>query len=374
MIAYNPKIQRSKIRHKTVRCLELAGLLVLILVLPAQAQNQPIDQARAAYRFADYDKALDLFAEIASDNAADKEVRKEALRHLSRLYVAKDRLEMARQVLTQLLTLEPPLIDLDPVMEPPPVMAIYYEVRKAYNVQHGGEDAAYIVPSDSPGLQTIAIMDFRNYALDDHERWRPMQWGLSSSMIDHLVGATDLKVVERENLQWLLEEQDMQRDLSSINRATAVQMGNMLGAHAMVFGGIYVSGRTMQLRARVVSVETGEILLSEREEGKHKEFSDLLEKLSLKIAKSLNSTLTKEEISARTETRSLDAMRAYAQGIAKLDQGDYQAASEKFQEAFTLDPNHIKAKRRFESIKIMLTAASFPGVDLSEDDETRKGL
>ncbi|MDX1548823.1 MAG: CsgG/HfaB family protein [Rhodothermales bacterium] len=337
--------------------LVLLGLTAALLpVRPAQAQYAPLDEARTAYQQGEFDRATDLFSELA--DVADPAVRKEALQHLGRLYVAQNMEDRAREALTELLDLQPPLIELDPDVEPPPLMTLYYEVRKNYGQRTAGEAASYTVPTADPGLRTLAVMDFRNYAMEDHERFDPMQWGLSSMMIEQLGGATDLKLVDRENLQWILGELDLQSDLSRVDQSTAVRMGRLLGAHAMVFGGIYLMGKTMRLSARVVKVETGEILLGESVEGRQKDFFELLEALSLKVSQALNSEVTETEIGSRTETRSLDAMLSYSQGLSALDQGDYRTAYEKFLEALDYDPSYARAKQKAQSLEPMLAAAA----------------
>ncbi len=328
----------------------LGLLLMLLPVATAQAQQTALDQAVAVYNNGDYAPAADLFSALAKDQAVDVEVRKEALEYLGRAYIARNLYDEARKAVSDLLELQPPLIELNPDVEPPPLMNLYYEVRGEIEV-----------PKADPGLRTVAVMDFRNYAFDDTERWDPMQWGFSSMMIEQLSGAIDLKLVDRENLQWILKELDLQKEPGRVDQNTAVNMGKLMGAHAMVFGGIYVNGNKMRLSARVVKVETSEILLGESVEGRSKDFYELLEKLSLKVARSLNSTLSETEVGARTETKNLDAMRAYSEGLDLLEKGDYRAAYEKFLEAQQFDPSYARARLKAESLKPVLAAATVPG-------------
>ena len=135
-------------------------------------------------------------------------------------------------------------------------MKIYYEVRKDVD--------GYEVQKRDPGMKTLAIMDFTNSSITDKEDFDPLQQGLATLMIHNLNGATDLKVVERERIQWLLEEQALQRDTDVVDQQTAVRAGKLLGAHAVLFGGFIVNNRRMWVNARLVDVETGEILLTEQ--------------------------------------------------------------------------------------------------------------
>ncbi|MFQ5570996.1 MAG: CsgG/HfaB family protein [Rhodothermales bacterium] len=325
-------------------------MLMLASVSTVRAQDESLKQAVSVYNTGDYSQAADLFSALAKDEAVDVEVRKEALRYLGRAYIARSLIDEARKAVTDLLDLQPPLIELDPDIEPPTLMNLYYEARGELEV-----------PKGDPGMHTLAVMDFRNYALDKHDQWDPMQWGFSSMMIEQLSGATDLKLVDRENLQWILGELDLQQDPSRVDQATAVRVGKVMGAHAMVFGGIYVTGRDMRLSARVVKVETSEILLGESVEGRVKNFYELMEKLSLKVAQSINSSLTQTDIGNRTETKSLDAMRSYSEGLKLLEGEKYLAAHEKFLEALEYDPSYRRAKLKADSLRPVLAAMGTSG-------------
>lgn len=345
-------IQRTR---RTLCALTLVCVLLPILAVGAQAQSGkvPFDAAKTTYNEGEYNRAAELFASIARNDTIDIELRREALRYLGRAYVAQSLMGEARKAIVELLELEPPLVELDPDMEPPTLVNLYLEEREK---KTGGPT----VPKEDPGMHTLAVMDFRNYAFEDKERWDMMQWGFSSMMIEQLSGATDLKIVERENLQYLLDELDLQ-NTERIDQATAVRMGKLLGAHAMVFGGIIVTGSKMTLSARVVKVETGEILLGESVDGRAKNFYELIQQLSLNVARSVNSTLTETTIGARTETKSLDAMQAYAAGLKLAEEGQYHAAYEKYMQALDLDPSYTKAQRRAEGLVPILASLSNSG-------------
>lgn len=332
-------------------------LCLVVFLLPAfassvqaQIDEGPYEQARTVYNAGEYDQAAKLFNALAKDETVDLEIRKESLRYLGRAYMAQSLSDEARQAVADFLALEPPLAELDPDVESPPLMNLYYEVRQGMT--------GYEVPKEDPGLHTLAIMDFRNYAVDEKERWDPMQWGFASMMIEQLGGATDLKIVERENLQYVLNEQDLQREPGRVDAATAVRMGKLLGAHAMVLGGIYIMGKDMRLSARVVKVETGEILLGESVAGRVKDVFELLEQLSLKVARSVNSSLTETEIGARTETRSTDAMQSYSQAMDLAERGDYRGAHAKYLEALDHDPSYTRAQQRADSLVPLLASMS----------------
>lgn len=336
----------ARIRRVVVTGLCLVGMLGL-LVPDVHAQSSAFEEARSAYQSADYERAVQLFSEVAQDTEADKQLRKEALQYLGRVYIARSAMDEAREAVTRLLKLEPPLVELNPDVEPPPLMKLYYEVRKDLT---GG----YQVEREDPGLQTIAIMDFTNSSVDEKERFDPMQQGFASMLINYLNGSTDLKVVERERIQWLLQELEMQRDPGLVDQSTAVRTGKLLGATTALFGAFTVHDDDMWLSARLVKVETGEVLLAEQIIGDKDDFFELAQDLSMQVAQAVNVKLEESKLGAQTQTKSLDAMMSYSEGLSLLEQEQYRAAYEKFQEALEYDPNYTKAQLKADSIRPLI--------------------
>jgi TolB-like protein len=325
----------------------LIGLVGLLSLNTALAQTAPFDAALAAYHQADFDKAISLFADVADNASIEKGVRKEALQYLGRCYVAKRREADARATLEDLIDLEPPIIELDPDMEPPPLMRLYYNVRKA----HGD---SYTVERTDTGLKTLAVVDFENASIDDAERFDALSTGLSSLLLNQLSGATGLKVIERERIQWLLDELDLQQEAGRVDAASAVRTGKLLGASAVLFGTFMKHGKDLHISARLVKVETGEIIMTDQVQGKADDFFDLARDLSLKVAQGINVTLAETPVGTRTETRSLDAMMSYSEGLELLDREDYPRAYAKFMEALDFDPAYSRARTKAESLRPLL--------------------
>jgi TolB-like protein len=339
-----PPLQRS--------FLKVVGTSMLVLFLlwasPAVGQPSVFRDAEEALTYGDYEKAISLFSQVAQDTSVRKDVRRESLRHLGRAHIAKDQREKAREALKELVMLEPPVVELDPDRQPPPLMDLYYEVRREV-------DGSYAIKKDDPGLQTLAIMDFTNSSVDQNERFEPLSKGFPSMMINTMSGATSLKVVERERIQWLLKEIKLQQQANIVDQSTAVRAGELLGVNTVLFGSYIVHNEEMWLSARLVKVETGEILLSDKITGEPDRFFELIDDLSKQITRSINVEM--EEARSKSmgaTTESLDAMLAYSDGLDELEDGDYRAAREKFMLALEYDPDYTQARLKAQSIKPML--------------------
>ncbi len=331
------------------RGLIVLGLILLGTTSGVQAQPTPLDDAIRTYNEARYDEAIEQFTAIARDSTTNKDTRVLVLQYLGRAYVANNLLEEARQAIEKLLDLaEPPPLEMDPDVEPLPLIRMYYDVRKE-------RKGNYEVELRDSTLKTVAVIDFTNSAIGpDATQYDGWRLGLAAMMINYLSGAIDLKVIERERLHWLLDELGLGGS-GSVDEATAVQLGKLLGAQTVLIGNFIVTPKhKMFVGARLVSVETGEVLLSEQEQGKEEKFYELMETLSEKMAEAMNAHLPKATLGARRQSSAFDAMMSYSEGLLLLEQRDYQGAYDKFQEALQFDPDYEKARQKAESVKPML--------------------
>lgn len=349
-IMINTNLSCPHLPHSLIRAIRY-GLVLSLWFLPigeVRAQNSALQEAINVYQEADFSGAITRFTSLAENTSLDKDVRKQALQYLGRAYVAKHMETQARSTIKELLDLEPPLVELDPDIESPPLMQLYYDVRKDY-------EGSYAVEKADPGIKTLAIVDFTNNSITDKADLDPLSQGFASLMINQMNGATDLKVIERERLQWLLGELKLQREGGVVDQQTAVRVGKLLGAQSVLFGSFIKFKKDLQISARLVKVETGEILMTEQVKGKADNFFDLVEQLSLKVAKGINVSLAKNNIGGQNETKSLDAMLSYSEGLGLLERNDYRGAYDKFLEAVKFDPNYSRARLKAESIKPMLS-------------------
>lgn len=323
----------------------LAAVFLLFAATPALAQQDVLDQAISAYQSAEFDQAIELFTALTESDVASVETKRTSYHYLGRAYTAKHMNAEARAAVSALLELEPPRTEFDPDMEPPPLMNLYYDVRTEKDGYEVGDGQ----------VQTIAIIDFTNGSIGSNASdYEPLSQGLASMMINMMGGSIDLKVVERERLQWLLDELDLQSESGRVDQSTAVEMGKLIGAQSVLIGSFIVNDDDMYLGSRLVKVETGEVLLGEQIRGDVDDVFDLIQDLSVQTARSINVALEESDLGGAGETRSLDAMISYSEGLTLLDQESYQAAYNKFQEALEYDPEYARAQTRAESLRPML--------------------
>jgi TolB-like protein len=113
----------------------------------------------------------------------------------------------------------------------------------------------------SPGLAqagpgTLAILYFDNQGNPELE---PLKVGLAQMLITDLRGTAGVTVVERAHLQDLLDELELGHS-GVTDPDTAAKLGKLLGAEWMLLGSYFELLGTLRIDARLVKVETGEIL------------------------------------------------------------------------------------------------------------------
>lgn len=318
----------------------------LFLMTAAYAQqvdhSAEFDSAKVFYRQANFERAIYLLDEIGYDQSAGSAVRREALWLLAKCHVARNASASARKTVDTLLTLEPPTFAPDFEREPLPLLRIYYAARKE---KSGNAE----VERPDPGVQILAVVAFKNHSfVKNSQQYNPLEKGIAEIIGYSLLGATRLKIVERERVQWLIDEQKLQ---NTHNMDGAVRVGKLLGVHVVLLGSfILQENKELILNARLVKVESGEVLLHEKVEGKFKNFDTMTEDLAKAITEAVGE---KEIYVARAEVpKTLDAMMAYSEGLVYLDKEMYEAAHAKFELALKNDAGFERARKAMERIQL----------------------
>jgi len=103
----------------------------------------------------------------------------------------------------------------------------------------------------------VAVLPFEGSG--DAARYRD---GVTSEMVNELVNLRRFKVIERSAIDKIIAEQKVQAS-GMVDDKTAVKLGRLAGADALVVGSLSVSGTSLKISARLVDVETGETLIAQ---------------------------------------------------------------------------------------------------------------
>lgn len=135
---------------------------------------------------------------------------------------------------------------------------------------------------------TLFVVDFRVSALGKQEEFAPLSQGIADLLVSELSQNPAVRVVDRENLRRILDEQDLSTS-NRIDDATAVRVGKILGAHHFIKGSVFIDPRgRLRLDAHTVSTETSAIEHVETVSGQDDDVMDLIAQLSDKLNKGLD--------------------------------------------------------------------------------------
>ncbi len=341
--------------HKNVLARGLAAIVFGLIILAfaghdVSAQADSTTAARLAealkyYSSLDFDKGL----AIATDQLNRKDLAPQdsiaVYEVLSIITYAKgeDYLKKAVDYLNRISQIGPCVVPLPHDMWPKELRDKWYELLKAKSALACNEPA-------SPKVKTIAIMEFDNYSVGKYQQELGLlSKGLADFFEHDFSKISALKVVERDKIDFVLKELEMQKS-GMVDAAAAVKVGKILGAQIMVFGSItQMDDKNTRMIVRAVKIETSEILASVDKEGKP-DYCKMEKELVDELAKQLNIEVNDQTRGLLQEggTRSLDATTLYAKGLDYMDKYDYKNAYDCFKKAYDMDNSFIEAKRKME--------------------------
>jgi TolB-like protein len=130
----------------------------------------------------------------------------------------------------------------------------------------------------------VAVLYFDNNSFGkDRADYEGLGKGIADLLINDMASNPAMRVVERDRLQSILQEQNLV-STKSVDPQTAVRLGKLLGAQYMVTGGFMSDGRgTLLVTSRVINVETGAITNPMKLQSKGDDVLGLIAQLSTKL-------------------------------------------------------------------------------------------
>jgi TolB-like protein len=225
--------------------------------------------------------------------------------------------------------------------------------RRASAKSFGGCLLFLLLASALSAQTTLGILDFDNNSLTDRERLEPMRKGLAQMFTSELSQLQDLQLVERADLNRIIEEMKLAQ-AGMIDERTAQQVGKLAGAQHLLLGGfIYLPNKKIRVDVRVVEVETGRTLKAGERTGKEEQLFDMVKELNQKLVKDLAVRVSAAEIAKLENLRNVkfSAVLLYSQGVQLEDRRDLPGAKKKYREALAADPNFTQARHRLSTLE-----------------------
>lgn len=191
------------------------------------------------------------------------------------------------------------------------------------------------VTAQDDGQTVVAVPRFDNNTGDD--QYEHLGRALSSMMISDLSAIEEIRLVERERIEELLDELDLQQS-AYVDPESAQSVGMVLGAQYIVTGAFVTVEPEMRLDTRVAQVASHEIVTTAEVTGHRETLFDLQQQLADQVIEGLQIALTEEQrerLRAQQEANRIDdlqTMLLFSQTLCLLDHGEYADALESARE------------------------------------------
>jgi len=205
----------------------------------------------------------------------------------------------------------------------------------------------------NPDAKRIAVLYFDNSS--DDKSLDKLKKGLAAMIISDLSKVKMLNVIERDRIQEIIEEQNM-NNTESFDAATATKLGKLLAVEHILTGAYFELMGSLRIDARLIEVETGKIVKSEGIDGPASDFFTLEKELVWKLLSGLNIDLAVEEKQEvennfNKEKISYEISLKYSEGLELMDAGKTTEAIQKFEEVIKAQPNFEPAKKALQKLK-----------------------
>jgi TolB-like protein len=203
---------------------------------------------------------------------------------------------------------------------------------------------------------TVAIMYFNNNVITKDARdYDGLSKGLPDFLITEMSSNSAIRVVERDQVQKLLDEQKLV-GAGQVDRESAVRVGKLLGAQHMIFGGFMADAKgNFRIDARAVNVETGALEFTDRVQDRSENILGLIGQLASRLNAGLKlpasrvgdagSSAGPQQAGSPTATKlPMRAAVLYGKALDMADKGDKARAVELFGAVLKEFPDYTPAR------------------------------
>jgi TolB-like protein len=202
-----------------------------------------------------------------------------------------------------------------------------------------------------PGIAVLPFENGGSYG-QEKENFDALQVGLQQMLITEFAQNGQLRIVERGRIKDLLAEQELGAG-GRVDPNTAAKIGKLVGAKYVVLGGFIDFYGDFRIDARIVNVETSELVKTVKEQDKREKLYGLVVTLAGDVTKGVNLPALPRQAMEQRESRQVptEALQLYSRALLYADRGDSQRAAELFNQAIKVFPDYTEAQEGLKQLK-----------------------
>jgi len=210
--------------------------------------------------------------------------------------------------------------------------------------------AASAEAGDAKKTPLVAVMYFDVQSQDP--QLQLLRKGLLQMITTDLANYPQVRVVDRDRLEEILAEQKLQSG-ASVDQASAVKMGKLLGASYFVSGTVLTQKEKTMFMCQVRSVETSQVLFGTKVVGDNEDVFDAEQKLVTSLIEALSKAEKfppPDPVKHASMKAPLKTVEKYGQALDALDKKDKATARAKLQEVVKEQPDFVLASIDLEKL------------------------
>ncbi|HEY3279998.1 MAG TPA: CsgG/HfaB family protein [Gemmatimonadales bacterium] len=200
----------------------------------------------------------------------------------------------------------------------------------------------------------LAVLPFANGGSygQAKEDFDALERGMAGMMISELAANPAARVVEREQVQRLLDEQNLGAQ-GRVEAGTAAKIGKLVGARYMVMGTFVDFYGDFRVDVRLVNAETGEIVKTESERMQRDHMFDIIRNVATRLMKDANLPALPRQTGDARMSRQVptEALTYYSRALLYQDRGQKDKAVEMFNKALAIFPDYAEAQDGLQRVQ-----------------------
>lgn len=202
-----------------------------------------------------------------------------------------------------------------------------------------------------PGIAVLPFTNGGSYG-QAKEDFDALERGIAAMMISELSTNPAARVVEREQLQRLLEEQNL-GEQGRVDAQTAARIGKLVGARYVVLGTFIDFYGDFRVDVRLVNSETSEIIKTESERMQRDHLFDIIRSLAGRLMRGANLPALQRQASEQRHSRQVptEALTYYSRALLYQDRGQKERAVEMFNRALAIFPDYAEAQEGLQRVQ-----------------------
>jgi len=224
------------------------------------------------------------------------------------------------------------------------VMTVLSLVPVLLGAQQRGQDTR-------PGIAVLPFSNGGSYG-QGKEDFEALERGIAGMMISELAQNPAARVVERQEIQRLLDEQNLGAQ-GRVDPQTAAKVGKLVGARYTVMGTFIDFYGDFRVDVRLVNSETGEIIKTESERMQRDHMFDIIRNVAARLMKDANLPSLQRPAGDQRMGRQVptEALTYYSRALLYQDRGQKDKAVEMFNRALVIFPDYAEAQDGLQRVQ-----------------------